>query len=109
MALQVQHPLSKVINGEKPRQLRHALPFPCKDAASDLWYVGCAFQTFPFIEVGHWLELWLEMISTFVSKFACFYQHQTENLAILILNSIGLTQTLSGDDKYNEKEAENNF
>lgn len=33
--MQVQHPLSKVISGEKPRQLRHELPFPCEDAASD--------------------------------------------------------------------------
>lgn len=107
--MQVQHPPSKVINGEKPRQLRHELPFPCEDAASDLWYVGCAFQTFPLIEVDHWLELRLEVISTLVSRLAYLYQHQTENSATLMLNSIGLTQTLRGDDKYNEKEAENNF
>lgn len=71
------------------------------------------FQAFALIKIlasnhllSNWLELWLERISSLISKLNCFYQHETESLATLTLNSSWLAQMLSDDDKYNKKETE---
>ena len=101
---------SKAFSKEEPRSLRHVASFPWKGPASAPWYIGRTSPAFPFTELDRWLALWLEIAPGPLSKSAWFYQHQTRTwLAVLTLNSSGLTQTLSGDDKYNEKGAENNF